>query len=165
MNQPLITILAIWGSVLSTILAIFKIIEYKKHLTVLIELKQTYYETETGDQLKKEIQVKVLNNTIYQISIQNIHFITSRYYFIIPFKLRSIPFQSDDEITSTLFNPGEYKIYKYDMANIFRDGSRNIDILKNIRLKNHSIRARIIYPDNSTSDSKKGILINSIITF
>jgi hypothetical protein len=51
MNQHLTNFLAIWGSVLSTVLLVFKIIESKKHLTVLTELKETYYETEEGDQI------------------------------------------------------------------------------------------------------------------
>jgi hypothetical protein len=164
MNQPLTTLLSIWGSFLATVLAILKIIESKKRLTVFIELKQIYYETETGDCLKREIQVKIINRTIYQISIQNIHFFASRYYFIIPFKLRSIRFLPDDEIGITLFKPGESKMYKYDMSNMFSDGTRNIDILKTNKLKNNSVRARIVYPDNSTSDSRKGILINSILS-
>lgn len=163
MNQHLTNFLAIWGSVLSTVLLVFKIIESKKYLTVLTELKETYYETEEGDQILKVINVKVINKTNYNISIQNITFTASRFFFFTPINQRSILFQRDDEITITLFKPGESKIYNYDMSYIHSDGGRNIDILKDYKLKNYFIRAGIICPDNSITYSKIGILINSIL--
>lgn len=164
MNQHLTNFLSIWGSVLSTVLLIFKIIESKKHLTVLTELKETYFENEEGDQILKVINVKVINKTNYNISIQNITFTASRFFFFTPIMWRTILFRREGEIPISLFKPGESKIYDYDMSYIHTDGDRNIDILKDYKIKNYYIRAVIICPDNSITYSKVGILINSIIT-
>jgi hypothetical protein len=164
MNQSLTNFLAIWGSIISSVLLIIKIIERKKQLRLFIEFKNIYYETENGDQIAKFIKVKVLNQTNHNISIQNIEFIISRYFFIIPVKFRLINFLLDDEISITLFKPGESKIYEYDMSYLQSDGSRNIDLLNDNKIKDYCLRARIVYPDNSRTHSKKGISIYTILT-
>ena len=166
----MVNIITICGTVISAVLGILKIIEIKKHLieskkhlNVIVEFKKSNYEMENGDQMMKTIQVKILNKTNYNISFQNIVFIASRYFFFIPFKLRVIRFLNEDDIKITHFMSGESKIFKYEMSYIHSDGNRNIDILKDKKLKNHYIQARIIYPDDSFTDSKKGILISSIL--
>lgn len=163
MNPLLTTILAIWGAIISTILLVIKFIERKKRLTALIDLKTIYYETEEGDQSVKIIQVKMLNKTNYNISIQDIVFVTYRYLQISPLKCEIIPIMPEDEIRIPLFKPGESKIYNYNMSYIHSDGCRNIDLLKNYKLKKQYVRARILYPDNSITLSKNRIAINSIL--
>jgi hypothetical protein len=156
-------LLAIWGAFISTILLIFKIIESKKHLDLIIVSKKISYETEKGDQTIKVLQVKILNKTNYNTSIQNIIIIAYRYYFILPFNCSIIPFIAEEEIGMPLLKPGEFKIFNYNMTFIHPDGDLNIDLIKSNKLKNHYIRAKVIYPDNSVTHSKNGIRINSIL--
>lgn len=156
-------LLAIWGAVISTILLILKIIESKKHLDLIIESKKISCETENGDQTIKVLQVKILNRTNYNISIQNIIIIAYRYYFILPFNCSIIPFIAEEEIGMPLLKPGEFKIFNYNMTFIHTSGDLNIDLIKINKLKNHFIRARVIYPDNSITNSKNRIRINSIL--
>lgn len=163
MNLPLTKLLAIWGAVISTILLIFKIIESKKHLDLIIESKKNNWETEKGDQSITMLQVKILNKTNYNISFQNIIIIAYRYYFIFPFNFSIIPFIAEEEIGMPFLKPGEFKIFNYDMTFIHPSGDLNIDLIKINKLKNHYIRARVIYPYNSITNSKNGISINSIL--
>jgi hypothetical protein len=161
----------LFGTSIAIVLGIFKIIEIikrfiesKRRLSLIIELNKYNYEAEKGDQVVKLIKVKILNKTNYNISIDKIIFKVSRDFLSIPFNVRSIRFLSEDEILHKVFKPGESRTFTYDMSYIHSDGSLNIDILKDKKLKNHCIRARIVYPDNSFNDSKEGVLIKSILT-
>jgi hypothetical protein len=165
MNQSFTKILAIWGAVISTILLILKIIESRKRLKVVWEYKRSYFETKEGYQEIMTIQVKLLNRTSYNISIQNIVFVASRFFILFPFQSKTIIFQTEDEMKTTLFKPGESSVYKFDMFYIHSDGSRNIDVLKNNTIRNYHLRARVIYPDNSKSDSKNAMRIKSILKY
>lgn len=162
-----ITIIIAWLSFLmSLVLFILRLRDSKKNLNVFINYKPVFYEDEKGEQILKKIQVKVSNKTNFNRSIEDVVFIVYSFYLIIPFKCRVIRFSTDNNMKVTLLKTGEVKIFNFDLDyyNSLSD-QFNFDLFKRKeRERNYYLGARVKYPENSSSDSKKGLRINSLIS-